>query len=593
MIENFKFFDAQDLEQDVKQILLKRFEYATTEFEKILVDFKYEIIIGDELKRLYVINKKYVVFVGVMYEPYVILDSENYISKTEDYYLNRRFLILFNEVVMDNNFKIEFNTILNSFKNKYSSPKIEHYETYQYLSRIFDEKTSFAFDNSDNFFTIAEYFKDKINLYNYLQENQNSQSIEDNWDYEDLISYYQQICTLFESEITNYSYKTYEISRYERVYLLEDSLVIYVGAKGSNCLFRDKYKQNGNVVDRYNIVFQELTYNNLYKSRKFSKFIKGIKILEPYSKFTDKENNLYYRPFAIGNSEEKIVKGYRLNFYNKSNFEYVNKKLSQLELQKRFNEWEGELRNYIVYEFIYFKNQKGYAITSTLDSNPRMAARALLKKYEQSAGYLMYYAGITFDNTWFDLMKKFVEEQKNLKWSGYKKIGSQSSIMAEKIQYFIIPLYVNNLNVHTNIADSILQSVKKGIYNNLDRTLYDISEYKWKSEELMYECIKKVYKNKNVIHQYRPFFLGKQSYDVYVCGEDIAFEYQGKQHFEPIDIFGGIESFEKNKQRDAIKAELSKKNNVKLIYINYWEDISVDLIKDKIKENENLNSQKP
>ena len=41
---------------------------------------------------------------------------------------------------------------------------------------------------------------------------------------------------------------------------------------------------------------------------------------------------------------------------------------------------------------------------------------------------------------------------------------------------------------------------------------------------------------------------------------------------------------EENKKRDAKKAEISKKNGIKLIYINYWEDVTVDLIKEKIEE---------
>ena len=280
MIEHFNFFKLNDLEEAVKKILLERYNYAITEFEKTLTQYKYRIIIGDELKRLYIINDKYVVFVGVMYYPYNMFDEDNYNNKTDDYYLNSRFLILFDEVVWDNDLKIDFNVTLNLFAKKYSSPMITYYETYQYFERIFKDGISFKFDDNDKFFTIAEYFKEKINLYNFLEKNQNAQNIEDNRDFEELVSYYEGICLLFEREIENYKYKKYGINRYESVYLLEDSLVIYVGAKGSNSLFRDKNKQNGNVIDRYSIVFQELTYNNLYKNRNFSKFIKNIKIME-------------------------------------------------------------------------------------------------------------------------------------------------------------------------------------------------------------------------------------------------------------------------------------------------------------------------
>ena len=66
---------------------------------------------------------------------------------------------------------------------------------------------------------------------------------------------------------------------------------------------------------------------------------------------------------------------------------------------------------------------------------------------------------------------------------------------------------------------------------------------------------------------------------------NIAFEYQGKQHFEPVEIFGGEENFKKGQERDKIKKELSEKNGIKLIYVNYWEDITTNLIKEKLKDN--------
>ena len=49
------------------------------------------------------------------------------------------------------------------------------------------------------------------------------------------------------------------------------------------------------------------------------------------------------------------------------------------------------------------------------------------------------------------------------------------------------------------------------------------------------------------------------SYDIYIWGLKTAIEYQGKQHFESIDYFGGEKAFKKLQQRDIEKQELSKK----------------------------------
>ena len=74
------------------------------------------------------------------------------------------------------------------------------------------------------------------------------------------------------------------------------------------------------------------------------------------------------------------------------------------------------------------------------------------------------------------------------------------------------------------------------------------------------------------------------SYDVFISGLNIAIEYQGKQHFEPIEFFGGEESYKRTIKRDRIKKDLSEQNGVKLIYINYWENISPNQIIERINE---------
>jgi uncharacterized protein YkuJ len=103
----------------------------------------------------------------------------------------------------------------------------------------------------------------------------------------------------------------------------------------------------------------------------------------------------------------------------------------------------------------------------------------------------------------------------------------------------------------------------------------------------MYKLIRKEFKNYNVIYQHRPFFLkssfgGQMSYDVYIPKLKLAFEYQGQQHFEPVDFFGGEESFQLTQIRDREKQKLSKTNGVKLVYVNYWEELTRNLIRSKV-----------
>ena len=74
------------------------------------------------------------------------------------------------------------------------------------------------------------------------------------------------------------------------------------------------------------------------------------------------------------------------------------------------------------------------------------------------------------------------------------------------------------------------------------------------------------------------------SYDIFIIPNNTAIEYQGQQHFKPVDFFGGIEHFNKQVERDKKKQVLSKENGVKIVYINYNEIISESLIKERVEK---------
>ena len=595
-IDDYDFIEISNLEDEEEKLLDYRFLLVKKEYEKKLSDYNYEEISIDKYNIVFIINKKYAVYLGLLCQLYCFSSNEKENITLEEY-INKTCSIFIEILVYDDKFNVNDEELSNRINEEFNYSFIQTCEVCQYFFRSNkNEKSNFysdeeyynlyklRFDNNDKFHSIAKKVSDKIDLYKLLEHNQNVQTISDNYDIKKVIKYFNKVRKLIEKELSNFIFEYIKINDYEGVYLLEDTLVMYVGVKGQRALFEDKNSKNGNIIDRYCIVIQELTYNELFKSRKFSKFIKTIHIMSGTTIGAEYSNNIYYRPFALGNRDEKIVKSYHPRFYFNSNFYYVDKMVPKLKLEDRFVNCNGEARYYIVYEFIYYKNKIGYAVASTLDSNPHVFAMSKLRQYENEGGYLMYFPGIYYDNSWGDLLNEFVNEQKDKQWSGYKRIGEKSSILAEKVQFFVVPMNVNNINIHEDIESNIVNDAKKGKYDSYERTLYDITEYKWKSEELMFDCVKKVFNKREVIHQYRPYFLNQQSYDVFVCGVNVAFEYQGKQHFEPINIFGGEENFKKQQERDKNKKKLSEKNNITLIYINYWEDVTVELIKEKLKE---------
>ncbi|MDT2767442.1 hypothetical protein P7G58_00985 [Globicatella sulfidifaciens] len=96
----------------------------------------------------------------------------------------------------------------------------------------------------------------------------------------------------------------------------------------------------------------------------------------------------------------------------------------------------------------------------------------------------------------------------------------------------------------------------------------------WLSETVLFENLRKSFPNLTVKQHAMPNFLGRQHYDIYFPEYKIAIEYHGKQHFEPVDYFGGEVAFQANVKRDQKKAHLSKDNGVKLFVVQEGYDYS-------------------
>lgn len=64
------------------------------------------------------------------------------------------------------------------------------------------------------------------------------------------------------------------------------------------------------------------------------------------------------------------------------------------------------------------------------------------------------------------------------------------------------------------------------------------------------------------------------SFDFYLPDYNMVIEFQGIQHYEPVEVFGGQNAFELQVKHDKIKSNYCKQNNIRLICIKYDEDIS-------------------
>ncbi len=79
------------------------------------------------------------------------------------------------------------------------------------------------------------------------------------------------------------------------------------------------------------------------------------------------------------------------------------------------------------------------------------------------------------------------------------------------------------------------------------------------------------------IHQYSfddCIHIKKLIFDFYLPKYKTCIEFDGRQHFEPIEYFGGVDTFNSLKNRDNIKNIYCINNNIKMIRISY-EDINI------------------
>lgn len=372
--------------------------------------------------------------------------------------------------------------------------------------------------------------------------------------------YFNVIIKRFEKFILGYSFQKFAIGNQEMVYLIEDSIIEYISVR----------KENGG-----HIVIEEIFNEGLYN-------------LE-LKKFTNQPEGtiVHYFPYRGG-------LGISTPFV-KSEFERVNQRLPELKIKERYDLWPGFSVPHLVFE-LQDEGKVGFAICQTnakqtLNKVISIGSELLIacvtapdfgtKKYVDCG--LKY--SFQIDYNMRDIMMHRLQVDTS-SWRKKNLGGGKLGLEEKGMKYCWINAHIKDSEERFN--GKIIEDIKNGIYKDVDWYEYIIPENKWKSEQLVLEIVKQLYPKETVWYQYRPDFLktdkGQLSYDIFIGKMRVAIEYQGKQHFEPVEIFGGIDSFERQKERDALKYKLSRENGIKLIYINYWEDITPALIKERIEE---------
>jgi len=85
--------------------------------------------------------------------------------------------------------------------------------------------------------------------------------------------------------------------------------------------------------------------------------------------------------------------------------------------------------------------------------------------------------------------------------------------------------------------------------------------------------VREFLESNNINYSQEVKLFDKYRFDFYLEELNTVIEYDGKQHFEPVNHFGGLEGLKKTQERDKIKEDYCLKNDIRIIRIGYFEDV--------------------
>ncbi|MDO6758107.1 hypothetical protein Q4598_17850 [Phaeobacter inhibens] len=112
-----------------------------------------------------------------------------------------------------------------------------------------------------------------------------------------------------------------------------------------------------------------------------------------------------------------------------------------------------------------------------------------------------------------------------------------------------------------------------------DRSIPEIGRG-WVSEVALLDLVRNYWPS--AVHQWRAGFLGLQSVDIFVPEERLAIEYQGQQHYEAVDLFGGQEGLIATQARDERKRKLLRLHDVRLLEWPYDAPIQTEELRGRL-----------
>jgi hypothetical protein len=194
------------------------------------------------------------------------------------------------------------------------------------------------------------------------------------------------------------------------------------------------------------------------------------------------------------------------------------------------------------------------------------------------------------------LFQKYIKILENFETEDVKKIRRKRwknlNMKSLWLSYNVNPLSYCNDDPEGNMFNYFIENILHKIFNSIvfgsqndfrvSKGIPKIGEG-WVSETELYYLLEEKFSNEEVIHHGRPKWLGRQHVDIWFPKHKIGIEYQGLQHDEPVDFFGGEEGFIEGQKRDLRKKKLFEENNSTLIEVR--KGYELDDIVNEIKKN--------
>lgn len=276
--------------------------------------------------------------------------------------------------------------------------------------------------------------------------------------------------------------------------------------------------------------------------------------------------NEYLINVELGRFEFDIEYVLKIIFDTRYIGSFLNKKRSELKITKT------SLKLLSIDELILFYKQnyptkelfyKRFELNDYF-SNLRFDSLNNIENYKKTFDYWVF-------NRTIDKQNKFNLPETSIPYF--------SGSIPNKMNFLEKNLFINDLSDNlVDLVESELRKVENEI--RVSKGFKIVGSYT--NESILYVKLKEYFTEFKVISQGRPEWLGRQSLDIYFPEYNIGVEYQGEQHFRPIDFFGGIEKFNLQKNLDEKKKELCISNNCSLIEVK--EDYVFEDLVFKIKQ---------